>query len=104
MYELLVILLIIPLYPQINAFTYITEKYGHTEVKLTKLVETYRLKLAKIKLDIRFLLTCKRKNLVPVFAKPKLAINVNQKTRNKIMNTLMKAKLMNKYKEKKRLN
>ena len=38
-----------------------------------------------------------------MFAKRKLAFNVNQKTRNKIMNTLIVAELKNKYKEKKRL-
>ena len=52
-------------------------------------------------LDIKFLRTYKRKNPIPVFAKPKLAINVNQKTRNKITNTLIEAELKNKYKEKK---
>ena len=103
MYKLLVILFIIRLYARFNVFTYITEKYRLPEVKLTRLVEKYRLKLAKIKLDIKFLITCKRKNLIPVFAKPKLAINVNQKTRNKITNTLTEAELKNKYKEKKRL-
>ena len=56
-----------------------------------------------IKLDIKFLITYNRKNLAPVFAKPKLAIKINQKTRNKIMNTIIEAKLKNKYKEKKRL-
>ena len=103
MYKLFFILFIICLYARFNVFTYITEKYGHTEVKLTRLVEKYCLKLAKFKLDITFLITCKRKNLIPVFMKPKLAININQKTRNKIMNTLIEAELKNKYKEKKRL-
>ena len=103
MYKLFFILFIICLYARFNIFTYITEKHGHTEVKLTRLVEKCCLKLAKFKLDIKFLITCKRKNLIPVFVKPKLAINVNQKTRNKIMNTLIEAELKNKYKEKKRL-
>lgn len=76
---------------------------GHTEVKSTRLVEKNCLTLAEIKLDIKFLITCKRKNLIPVFAKPKLAINANQKTWNKITNTLIGAKLKNKYKKKKRL-
>ena len=67
--------------------TSLTSMGTHTEVKLTRLVEKYRLKLANIKLDIKFLITCKRKNLIPVFPKPKLAIDINQKTRNKIMNS-----------------
>ena len=67
------------------------------------MVEKYCLKLDKIKLDIKFLKKYKRKNLASLFAKPKLAFNVNQKTRNKIMNTLIEAELNNKYKEKKRL-
>lgn len=103
MYKLLVILFIILSYARFIVFTCITEKYGHTEVKLTRFVEKYRLKLAKIKLNIKFLIKCKRKNLIPVFAKPKLAINANQKTWNKITNTLIGAKLKNKYKKKKRL-
>ena len=76
MYKLLVVLLIIRLYARFNVFTYITVKYGHTKVKLTRFAEKYRLKLAKIKLYIKFLITCKRENLIPLFAKPKLAITV----------------------------
>ena len=49
---------------------------GHTEVKSTRLVEKNCLTLAEIKLDIKFLITCKRKHLIPVFAKPKSAINI----------------------------
>ena len=54
--KLLAILFIIRLYARFNVFTHITDKYGHT-----RLVEKYRLKLANIKLDIKFLITCKRK-------------------------------------------
>ena len=63
----------------------------------------YKYETLLIKLDIKFLITCNRKNLAPVFSKPKLAIKINQKTRNKFMNTIIEAKLKNKYKEKKRL-
>lgn len=38
-----------------------------------------------------------------MFLKPKLVINVNQKTRNKIKNTLIDAELKNKHELKKRL-
>ena len=94
----------IRLYGRFNVFIYITEKCWHTEAKLTTLVEKYRSELAKIKLDIKFLITCKRKNPIPVFAKPKVAINVNPKTRNKITNTLIVTELKNKYKKKKKLS
>lgn len=93
MYKLFIILFIILLSVLFNVFACITETYGYTKV-LTKLVEKYRLELAKIKLEVNFLIKCKIKSLILGFAKPTLI---------KITNTWTETKLKNKYKENKRM-
>ena len=60
MYKLLVILFILCLYARYNVFTDINEKHGQPEVKLTRLVKRYHLKLGKLKLHIKFLVTSKK--------------------------------------------
>jgi len=45
-------------------------------------------------------LKCKREGLIPIFARPKLAINVPQKTRRKIAKLIIETEINNKQKVK----
>ena len=93
----------IKLYAQKNIFTLIKEKYGQSAIKLARLIEKYRSKVDKIKYDIKFLLTCKRNNLTPTFAKPRFSIKVSRYTRNRITRTILQQELQNKHKKLKQL-
>ena len=100
MFKLLVILFILKLYARSNIFTYILGKYWQEETKLARTVEKYRTKISKIRCDIKFLITCKKNNLTPVFAKPHLVVKINSHVRQKITRTIIDAELKNKYKRK----
>ena len=65
--KLLVILFLVRLYARINIFNLSDEKHGRIGIKLARSIGIYRRKLSKIKCDIGFLLTCKKKNLIPTF-------------------------------------
>ena len=66
-------------------------------------MEQKRIKIRKIKYDIKFLQTCKRNNLSPTFAKPKFSIKMNFKTRKRIAKMIIEAELTNKHKRLKEL-
>ena len=75
--KLLVILFILKLYAQVNIFKHIQEKYGQEIMKIVRKTEKQRVKIAKVKCDIKFILHCKKENLFPTFTKPKFAIKIN---------------------------
>ena len=98
MYKLLVINFLIKLYALKNIFNIICGKYGQTILNISRNMERTRIKIAKLKTDITFLLTCKRNNLNPAFARPKISINIDRNTRRKITKTIIEAELINKHK------
>ena len=51
-----------------------------------------------MKFDLRFLLTCKKDGLVPTFAKPKIAVPINRRTRIGIAKLIIETELKNKHK------
>ena len=95
--KLLVINFLVKLLARKNIFKHIKEKYGHTTVKITRDIENKRTKLTKLKCDLNFLTTCKRNNLIPTFAKPKLAIKMNRRLKQKIAKTIIEDELRNKH-------
>ena len=46
--KLLVLLFILKLYPRVNIFKFIEEKYGQNAIKLVKITEKQRTKLSKL--------------------------------------------------------
>ena len=60
------------------------------------------MKLEKINCDLNFLLQCKKTDVIPKFAKPKLSIFASYKIKKKIARTIIEAELNNKHKEKKK--
>ena len=97
--KLLVILFLIKLYAQkyLNLIDYIKGKYGQKIVNHVRSIERLRRKITKVKCDIKFLITCKKNKLTPVFAKPKLTIKIDNLTRQKITQTILEAELKNKH-------
>ena len=101
--KLLVINFLIKLLAQTQLFKYITEKYGQHTTKLSRQIEKTRTKLEKIKCDIRFLTTCKRNKLTPVFAKPKISIKMKANIRWKIAETIIDTEIKNQRRKESRL-
>ena len=48
--------------------------------------------------DIKFLLICKRNNLRPTFARPKITVKLDTKLRKKITQSIIEAEITNKHK------
>ena len=93
MYKLLVILFTIKLHAQKDIFKYINGKYGRQIIKVARSLESLRTKISKVKCDIRFIEICKRNKLTPTFAKPKLSIKADNRTKRKVTNTILEAEL-----------
>ena len=98
--ELLIILFLYKLYPHINIFKYIKEKYGQSEIKLTRIIQKQHTKITKIKYDINYLLHCKRNGLIAHFARLKFAVKINKYLGDKIGREILDAEIRNKQKKK----
>ena len=61
------------------------------------------MKIGKLKCDLKFLLTCKKHNLWPTFARPKICVKMDKKIRTKITKTIIEAEITNKHKRIKHL-
>ena len=101
--KLLIILPILQLYAQISIFKYIQEKYGQEVIKLARGIEKQRVKIAKVKCDIKVLLYYKKINLAEIFTSPKLAITVKNYLRNKISRQILETGIQNQYVKKNKL-
>ena len=97
MKKLLVINFLISILALKNIFNWIYGKYGQTTRNLARNTERTRIKIRKLKCDIKFLLTCKRNNLIPTFAKPKISVRVKKEVRRRIARTIIDAELVNKH-------
>ena len=100
---LLIIHFIIRLYAHKNIFQYITEKYGQEKTTLSRSIEKKRTRLKRIKGDLKFLTTCKRNKLIPMFARPKISIKTNYAIRWKIATTIIDAEIRNKQRKQNKL-
>ena len=80
-----------------NIFNNIREKHGNETARQCRQLEKSITKKSKVKLDLDFLLTCKKENLIPSFAKPKLSIPVDGRLRSKIGKLVIETELKNKH-------
>ena len=94
--QLLVIAFIIKLLSRKNLFNNIKEKHGIETVRLCRQLEKSTIKYEKAKMDLDFLLTCKKESLIPTFAKPKLSIVADNKLRSKIAKLITSFKTIQK--------
>ena len=100
---LLVLTFILKLLSRKNLFNNIKEKHGNETVRLCRQLERSSIKYSKVTKDLDFLRTCKKENLIPTFAKPKLSISADMKLRLKISKLIIKTELYNKHGIKKQL-
>ena len=95
--QLLVLSFIFKLLSRKNLFNNIREKHGNETARLCRQLEKSSAKMSKVKLDIDFLLTCKKENLIPTFAKPKLSVPSESKLQAKIAKLIIQTELKNKH-------
>ena len=94
---LLVFTFVIKIFSRKPLFAYIREQHGNETLRQCRGLEKDVLRYEKMCYDLRFLLTCKKEKLVPVFAKPKLSIEVDDKIRKDIAALLIKTEIKNKH-------
>ena len=94
--NLLVIGFLIKIWSQKPLYTYIREKIGTETLRQCRVFEKAVLRYEKLLLDLKFLLTCKKESLIPVFAKPKLSIKENPRLRKKIAQFIIKTEIKRK--------
>ena len=102
---LLILLFAIKLLARLNIFKYIEKKYGPLILENARSLEKVKRKLFKISKDINFIKTFKKEDLLPTFAKVKLAIKsdnkkIQQEIARIIMNTEFRLKCHKKRKRK----
>lgn len=95
--NLLVIAFIIKLLAQNHLFKYLKEKHGQDTFLLCRKYEKLCVRQEKTKDDLRFLLKCKHEKLLPVFARPKLSIKTDYKTKCSIAKLIIQTELKNKH-------
>ena len=101
---LLILLFAIKLLSRLSIFKYIEKKHGRLVLENVRSLEKAKRKWFKISKDINFIKTCKIENLLPTFAKVKLAIKSgNKKIQQKIARIIMNKGLQQKYHEKRKL-
>ena len=101
--QLLVLTFLIKLLSRNNIYKRIKEKHGNETVRLCRQFAKHTTQHTKVKLDLNFLLICKREKLVPTFAKPKLSISDDHGLRLKISKLIIKTEIKNKHCRKKAL-
>ena len=103
MQPLLVIIFIIKIFARTNLFSTIKEKHGQDTLHDVRAYERLCKRYEKANCDLRFLLTCKREKLNPNFARPKLSIKADFKTKQKIGRIVVETEIRNKHNAKKEL-
>ena len=98
---LLVVLVAIKLYARINILNVIKKKHGQEMLKIIRNLEELN---RKIKLDIDFIIKCKREGLITTFATVKLATrHGTRRLRTNIARKIMESELQHKHIEKRKI-
>ena len=100
---LLVVVFVIKLLSQHNLFMYIKEKHRIQTLRQCRAFERLNLRYKKVQQDLKFVLTCKKENLLPTFAKPKFGIKSDHKLRGDVGKLIIKTELKNKHRLKNKL-
>ena len=96
--KLLVILFIIKIFARINIFKPIGKKHGQFILSNVRSLEHVKKEYSKVNQDINFIKTCRRENLIPPFAKVKIAIKINNnKLKQKLTRIILDTELQQKH-------
>ena len=102
--KLLILLFTMKLLARLSILKYIENNHGRLVLENVRSLEKAKSKWFKISKDIKFIKTCKIENLLPTFAKVKLAIKSgNKKIQQKTASIIMNTELQQKYHEKRKL-
>ena len=97
----LVTLFVIKLLAQVNIFNHKERKHGRHILENVRTLERLKGKWCKINKDIKFIKLCKKGDLIPTFAKVKLAIKSgNVKLQQKLAPIIMETEMQQKHREK----
>ena len=100
----LVILFLILLWPKTNITNRLRQQYGQSTVQSLRQLEKIALRKKKINMDISFIKTCQRMNVIPNFCRLKPAINMDRKSLLTLQKSIMDIELHNKHRELKRMD
>ena len=100
---LLVIIFLIKTLARTNLFNTIREKHGLNAQRAVRKYERLLKRQAKLQCDLNFLLTCKKEQLVPNFAKPRFSIKTSTRITEKIGKIIVEAEIGYKHKIKKKI-
>ena len=103
MNPLLVIIFVIKIFARSNLFNTIKEKHGQETLHDVRAYERLCKRYEKANCDIKFLLTCKKENLCPNFAKSRLSIKTEPKIKKKIGRLIVETEIRNKHNGKREL-
>ena len=103
MEPLLVFIFLIKIIARSKIFKTFKEKHGLNTLHAVRNYERLLKRQAKLKCDLDFLLTCKKENLIPNFAKPRFSIKMNIHISKKISKIILETKLGNKHRTKKKI-
>ena len=70
---------------------------------IVRTYESLKTKLMKVQADIQFIKSCKKENLIPIFAKVNLAIKSDSRKLKLSLARLMESEMENKHHEKMKL-
>ena len=102
--KLLVILFIIEIFARINIFKHIGKKQRQFILRNVRSLEHVKKKYSKVNQDINFIKTCRRENLLPTFAKVKIAIKINNnKLKQKLARIILDTELQQKHNQRRKL-
>ena len=95
---------IIKIFTRTKLLSTIKEKHGQDTLHEVRAYERLCKRHEKANCDLQFLLTCKRERLCPNFARPKLSIKADPKTKGKIGRIVVETEIRNKHNAKKELS
>ena len=87
---------------RVNIFRHIKKKHVQDILRIARKLEDLTNKHTKIQLDINFIKTCKREDLIPTFAKVNVAIkHSTQQSKMNIARAVMETEMQNKHQKRK---
>ena len=102
--KLLSFIFIIKLIAQSNIFSYRKEKHGQKKLQEVRNLEMLKLKYIRITNGIKFIKSCKKKRIIPTFARiSNDVVTKIKKLEDKICVLVMNAELERKHREKRDL-
>ena len=93
-------LFVIKLYCDNDIFNHIRKKHGKDIYNIIRSFETLKTKYQKVILDLKFIKTCKKEELIPTFANVRLSVkHGSAKLKKRISRIIMESEMQVKHQE-----